>query len=178
MTSNVPPPTISFENLVGTPPTFTYERATFSNNGNVVRVEIQATITGDFAFSAIEISSKVQHSVSAMRRTYGSVNSSSAPSFGVIASGGEDLEVRTVMAIVKPAPTIAGTIQVHPALELVITELDPARNYLLQSSEDLEAWEDEEIIVGTQEEISRFRPTRHDPKRFWRLMEVETNWVN
>jgi hypothetical protein len=113
-----------------------------------------------------------------MRRTYGSVNSSSAPSFGVIASGGEDLEVRTVMAIVKPAPTIAGTIQVHPALELVITELDPARIYILQSSEDLEGWHDEEFIAGSSEEISRFRPVRHESRKFWRLLEIENPVVN
>jgi hypothetical protein len=178
MTSNVCTPLITFENFVGTPPTITHKRASFSDSGNVVSVELEATVTGDFSFSAIEFSFEVQHTVSKQRRTYASVSSSSVPSFSVWARGPLDLEVRPVMAI-EPRPSgIAGTIEIHRALELVITELDPARNYLLQSSEDLEAWEDEEIIVGTQEEISRFRPTRHDPKRFWRLMEVETNWVN
>jgi len=72
----------TFENLVGTPPTGTFNQHGVFNAGNALKCIGDYTVTGSFSFTAINLQFEVTHPVPELLRTYGVVNSSSAPSFG------------------------------------------------------------------------------------------------
>jgi len=125
-TSNFPTPTIRFENPSGVEPEVTFRQGSLSNNGLELLGEFLSTVTGDFTFSAVEISFTVPHALNRVKRTYASVTSSASPSFSGWANGAADLEERVVFAILGP----------------------PARLVLLDSPTDLAAGETREVRVA------------------------------
>ena len=78
---------------------------------------------------------------------------------------------------INPIYALQGTViqglpvEAFTAIELLITAPDPYRTYLLQGSDDMLSWTTEETITGATEKIQRFRSTRGESKRFWRLVE-------
>jgi hypothetical protein len=92
-------PTITFENLSGTPPTSTYSLNLVTDNGEAIISENDYTVGGDFSFTAMKVQFDVSQTVPPLSRTYHPVHSYSAPSFGsahVVTGSGSD---SIVMAI-------------------------------------------------------------------------------
>ena len=101
---------VTWEGLSGPAPTLTYELYAVSNNGEAVLSEIQATLTGDFEFTALELRFTVSHAVADLMRTYGSVGSSSAPSFSASIYELGNLADRTIMSLVRINPILITSV--------------------------------------------------------------------
>jgi hypothetical protein len=82
------PLTITFQNPSGTAPVATFDNGTVSNAGKVVEEQLQMSVGGDFTFTALQLDFNVTNALLASLQSYGSVKSSSFPSLGVIANGG------------------------------------------------------------------------------------------
>lgn len=98
--------TVTFENLKGAAPTESWKQFMVSNNGQSIKTDCSFTVNGTFFFTAVEIIFTVSQPLAELARTYGAVNSYSAPSFGSTAIRyGGPLTDRTVMSIVPIGPT-------------------------------------------------------------------------
>lgn len=105
--SNFPPSTVTFGGLTGTAPTNSYSLGSISDNGQAIVVDQQYVVSGDFSFTEMRIEFTVGHALAAQLRTYGSVNSTSSPSFAsarIVSGSATDT---TVMSIEPIAPSQA-----------------------------------------------------------------------
>lgn len=96
---------VTFENLVGTAPVNSYSQDGVFNTGQAIKVLERFDIVGDCEFTAIEIEFSVSHTLAKEMRTYGTVYSTSSPSFGTTAYRSGSLADQTVMAVMSLAPT-------------------------------------------------------------------------
>lgn len=79
--------TVTWIGLVGPAPTQTFAQDGMFNNGQQLKVNHQFNVTAPFAFEALEIRIPVSLVLADVSRTYGSVFSTSAPSFAGSALG-------------------------------------------------------------------------------------------
>lgn len=79
---------------------------------------------------------------------------------------------RIIDVQVVSEPLVLG-LEICPAVELTLSNTITGINYLLQFSGDLETWETDEVIPGDSDTgIQRFRSTKVEGRRFWRLIEA------
>jgi ligand-binding SRPBCC domain-containing protein len=107
--SNFPTGTVTFENLSGTAPSENWNQGMVSDNGETIRVSAQFNLTAPCEFTAVEIEFTLSQSLADTSRTYGTVNSYSAPSFGVYSttgSNGGPLDDQTLMSITSLYETV------------------------------------------------------------------------
>jgi hypothetical protein len=99
--------TATFENLAGTAPTPSYEFMGVGNGGNVVNANLQYDVNGAFEFTAIDILVPVQSNPVAGPRNFGSVQSSSAPSFTAYAPGVDQVVMSIEVAAIPELGSFA-----------------------------------------------------------------------
>ncbi len=116
--SNFVTGTVTFENLAGTPPVNTFSQDVLYDNGEQIVVHEDFDVVGDFEFTAVVVEFNVVHALPIIPRTYGSVFSASAPSFGSVAAGA-GLSDQVIMQLVVACPEDVNGDNVTNVLDLI-----------------------------------------------------------
>lgn len=82
VTSSFPTATITFENLVGAPPTLGTSLNYISDNGHILLSYNVYTVNGNFSFTALDVQFTVSNALVPASRTYNPVESTVTRSFG------------------------------------------------------------------------------------------------